>query len=282
MLQIALPNKGALSQDAVRLVGEAGYHCRRHGRELTVRDAEHEVDFLFLRPRDIAVYVAHGVLDLGITGRDLALDCDVPTVELLSLGFGRSSFCYAVPKGRPLNPDDFVHLRIATSYPKLVDDDMARRNVPVSIVRLHGAVEISIELGVADVIADVVQSGRTLEEAGLKTVGDPILDSEAVLVAREAEIAQRNGVKKFMERLQGIIVAREYVMVEYDAPEEVLHQVCAVTPGIEAPTVSPLTKDGWFAVKAMTKKRRINRIMDDLARLGAKGIIVMDIRTSRI
>jgi len=282
VLQIALPNKGSLSEDAVRLVQEAGYACKRYGRELAVRDRKHEIDFVFLRPRDIAVYVSHGVLDLGITGRDLSEDCDTSTVELLALGFGKARFCYAVPKESSLTPDALGYLRIATSYPRLVSDDMAKRKVPVTIVRLDGAVEISIELGVADAIADVVQSGRTLDEAGLKVVGDPILKSEAVLIARKAKTAERDPVKSFIERLQGIIVAREFVMVEYDAPKEILQEVCAVTPGIESPTVSPLTKEGWVAVKAMVKKSGINGIMDELSNLGARGIIVTDIRTSRI
>jgi len=282
MLQIALPNKGTLSEEAIRLVNEAGYRCTRYGRELAVHDEKHDIDFIFLRPRDIAVYVSHGVLDLGITGRDLARDSENETVELLPLGFGKSRFCYAAPKDSTLTPEGFTHLRIATSYPRLVDLDMQKRGIPVHIVRLDGAVEISVRLGVSDAVADVVESGLTLREAGLKVVGSPILESEAVLVAREAKTADTDPVRTFIERLRGIIVARAYVMVEYDAPRSILEQVCAVTPGIESPTVSPLTKEGWMAVKAMVKKEQINRIMDELASLGAKGIVVTDIRTSRI
>ncbi len=282
MLQIALPNKGALAEGAVELVREAGYRCRRAGRELTVRDTENEVTFLFLRPRDIAVYVSNGVLDLGITGRDMLIDSRADLEELLSLRFGKARFFYAVPQDSALTPDTLGGLRIATSYTHLVARDLAERGVEAQVVPLDGAVEISIQLGVADVIADVVQTGRTLEEAGLKTVGDPILETEAILVARSRAAAEHNSIRLFIERLRGIIVAREYVMVEYDCPEAHLEAACVITPGIESPTVAPLSKPGWVAVKAMARRRDTNRIMDALSDLGAKGIIITDIRTCRI
>jgi ATP phosphoribosyltransferase len=282
MLHVALPNKGALSEEAVRLVAEAGYSCRRYGRELFVSDRDNGVEFAFLRPRDIAVYVSRGVLELGITGRDLTTEAGVTLSEFLPLGFGASRFCYAVPVGSGLTPERFGGLRIATSFPELVRGDLRQRGIEAEIVTLDGAVEISVALGVADVIADVVESGRTLVEAGLETVGDPVLRSEALLVARDASLAQRDDVKTFIERLRGIVVARDFVMVEYDAPRAVLEQACAITPGIESPTIAPLSKEGWVAVKAMVRRKDVNAMMDELSRLGAKGIIVTDIRTCRL
>ncbi len=283
MLQIALPNKGALAEDAVELVREAGYRCRRAGRELMVRDAENAVEFLFLRPRDIAVYVSKGVLELGITGRDLLADSQTGVAELLPLHFGKAAVFYAVPRQSTLTPDDLAGRRIATSYPNLVAQDLARRGLDAHIVHLDGAVEISVQLGVADAVADVVQTGRTLEEAGLKTVGEPILRTEAVLIARDAQGAARHhDVRLFVERLRGIIVAREYAMVEYDVPEAQLAAACRITPGIESPTISPLSKAGWLAVKAMARRTDVNRILDALTEIGAKGIIITDIRTCRI
>jgi len=281
-LQIALPNKGSLSQETVDLVREAGYHCRRYSRELVVRDKSHPIEYIFLRPKDIAVYVSRGLLDLGITGRDLALDSQADFEELLPLEFGRSSFCYAIPKESDLTPDQFEGLRIATSYSNLVKADLRKRGVRADVVHLDGAVEIAIRLGVADVIADVVESGRTMMEAGLKTVGEPLLASEAVLIARDRRVAGNELVKQFCERLKGIVVARAYVMVEYDAPKDLLAQATEITPGIEAPTVAPLSREGWVAIKAMAKKSEVNEIMDRLADLGAKGIIVTPIRTCRI
>jgi len=282
MLKIAIPNKGSLSDDAVQLIREAGYNCRRYSRELIVMDNLNEVEFVFLRPRDIAIYVSKGILDMGVTGRDLALDSRSDVVELLPLGFGRSSFAYAVPADSDLTPDGFGGLRIATSYPQLVIEDLQRRGSDAEIIRLDGAVEISIRLGVADVIADVVQTGRTLVTAGLKVVGDPLLQSEAVLVARTRDIESQEAVNTFLERIRGIIVAREYVMVEYDIPKSMLEMACVITPGIESPTVSPLSKEDWVAVKSMSRQRDVNQIMDSLTKIGAKGIIVTDIRTCRI
>jgi ATP phosphoribosyltransferase len=282
MLKIALPNKGSLSDDAVQLVREAGYNCRRYSRELIVLDNANQVEFVFLRPRDIAIYVHQGILDLGVTGRDLALDSGAPVVELLPLGFGRSDFCYAVPADTDLQPDRLAGMRIATSYPRLVREDLKRRGVDAEIICLDGAVEISIRLGVADAIADVVQTGRTLEAAGLKVVGSPLLHSEAILVGRNSDIAGKEAVRIFLERIRGIVVAREYVMVEYDIPEAMLEMACVITPGIESPTVSPLSKKGWVAVKSMSKKQDVNQMMDGLTKIGAKGIIVTDIRTCRI
>jgi ATP phosphoribosyltransferase len=282
MLQIALPNKGGLSEEAVTLVREAGYACRRYGRELMVRDAEQEVDFVFLRPRDIAIYVGSGVLAMGITGRDLALDSGAGVTELLRLGFGRSTFRYAVPLDSGLAVSDLDGRRIATSYPRLVEADLARRGLAAEVVRLDGAVEIAVRLGVADAIADVVQSGRTLHEAGLVPVGEPLVCSEAVVLTRSRRILDDPQARTFFDRLQGIVTAREYVMVEYDVPATALDAVCAITPGIESPTVAPLSRKGWMAVKAMTPRRGVNTIMDRLAAAGARGIIVTDIRTCRL
>lgn len=282
MLQIALPNKGSLSQSAVELLHEAGYHCRRYSRELVVRDKDHPIEYIFLRPKDIAVYVSRGVLELGITGRDLAMDSRAEFVELLPLQFGRSAFYYAVPQESDLTPERLGGLRIATSYANLVEEDLQKRGIRAEVVHLDGAVEISIRLGVADAIADVVESGRTMMEAGLKTVGEPLVASEAVLIARDRSVARNELVKQFCERLNGIVVARAYVMVEYDAPKELLEMACMITPGIEAPTVAPLSREGWVAIKSMAKKSEVNEIMDQLAKLGAKGIIVTPILTCRI
>lgn len=282
MIKIALPNKGTLSEDSVRLMTEAGYICKRYNRELFVHDKKNEIDFVFLRPRDIAIYVSRGIIDIGITGRDLAQEAEVVLDEVLALGFGQSKFCYAVSSESNQIPDDFNGLRIATSYPHLVKKDLTKRQIQADIVKLDGAVEISVTLGVADVIADVVQSGRTLTEAGLKIVGTPILESEALLIAGPHTSLDNISITTCVERLRGIVVAREYVMIEYDASKNILEKFCAVTPGIESPTIAPLSKSGWVAVKAMVKQKNINTVMDELTELGAKGIIVTDIRTCRL
>lgn len=282
MLQVALPNKGALADGAVDLIRSAGYHCKRSGRELTVRDVSNDVRFLFLRPRDIATYVNDGTLDLGITGRDMLFDSGADLVELLALGFGRAHFAYAAPRDFEVTPDALGGLRIATSYTRLLRHDLQRRGIKARVVPLDGAVEISIQLGVADLIADVVQTGRTLEDAGLKRIGKPILETEAILVARGGAATVGNTVGLFVKRLKGITVAREFVMIEYDCAESCVEAACAITPGIESPTVAPLSKPGWVAIKAMARRRDTNRILDALEELGAKGVLVTRIETCRI
>ncbi|WP_022836798.1 ATP phosphoribosyltransferase [Salisaeta longa] len=283
MLKIALPNKGALSDGAVALAAAAGYRCRRRGRELSVRDTDNDVMFIFLRPRDIATYVSNGTLDLGVTGLDLLHDSGANVERVMDLNFGNARFCYAAPKEQDITPDDFTsQTRIATSYANLVRKDLDARDIDATVVHLDGAVEISIDLGVADAIADVVQTGRTIDEAGLHVIGDPILETEAVLVAQNGATLQREAAQRFIERVQGILMARAYVMVEYDLPRDQLATARDITPGIESPTVSPLSKDGWVAVKAMAREARVNEIMDDLTAIGAKGIIITDIRTCRI
>ena len=282
MLQLAVPNKGALSERAVSLLAEAGYRCTRSGRELIVKDRENDVNFIFLRPRDIAVYVGKGVLDLGITGRDLIADSNAPVVEIMPLEFGRSRFCFAAPADSGWTVADLNGKHIATSYPELLRRNLEQRGLSAEIVRLDGAVEISVGLGVADSIADVVESGRTLAEAGLAVIGEPMLKSEAVLVARSREIAAAPDVKILMGRIKGILLADTYAMIEYDIPRAQLAAVCAITPGIESPTVAPLSNPDWVAVKSMIRRQDSNRIMDELYAEGARGIIVTEIRSCRI
>jgi ATP phosphoribosyltransferase len=281
MFKLAIPNKGALSEDAVKILSEAGYRCGRYSRELVVRDAEHEIEFIFLRPRDIAVYVGSGLIHAGITGRDLAQDSRVRVIERLALKFGKSRFCYAAPAGSGLSPEQLGGLRIATSYPNIVRDDLARRGVEAEVVRLDGAVEISIQLGVADAIADVVESGRTLVEAGLEIIGEPVMRSEAIVIQQEGA-PEEEAFTLLLKRLEGILVAREYVLLEYVCPKAVLKQACTITPGVKSPTVSPVSEEDWIAVAAMVKTAGLNRIIDQLSDLGAKGIIAQDIRTCRL
>ncbi len=281
MFKLAIPNKGALSEGSVKILSEAGYSCKRHSRELVVRDAEHAVEFIFLRPRDIAIYVGSGLIHAGITGRDLAMDSLAPVEERLGLNFGKSRFCYAAPKGSGLSPDDLAGKRIATSYPNIVQQDLKERGIAASTVRLDGAVEISIQLGVADAIADVVESGRTLVEAGLEVIGDPVLKSEAVLIQR-ADNDPSEALDLMVKRLEGILVAREYVLLEYVIPTDALKSACKLTPGVKSPTVSPVSEDGWVAVAAMVRYKGLNKIIDQLSDLGGKGIIAQDIHTCRL
>lgn len=281
MLRIAVPNKGSLSEPAVAMLREAGYRVRRDGRELVVVDAENEVEFFYLRPRDIAVYVGSGTVDCGITGRDLLLDSGSPAVEVLELGFGGSTFRFAARPGAVAKVADITGRRVATSYAGLVATHLGSLGVSADVVRLDGAVETAITLGVADVIADVVETGATLRSQGLEVFGDPILKSQAVLI-RRADNGEPPEVQVLHRRLLGVITARGYVMMDYDVPAELVERACDVTPGLESPTVSPLQDPTWKAVRAMVPRNRTNQIMDELYELGARAIIVTDIHACRL
>lgn len=282
MLRIAVPNKGSLSEPASAMLREAGYRQRRDTRELVLADPENDAEFFFLRPRDVAVYVGTGTVDVGITGRDLMLDSGAAAVEHLSLGFARSTFRFAAPTGSVTEVGQIAGLRVASSYTTLVAEHLAKQGVePAAIVHLDGAVESSVQLGVADVIADVVETGTTLRAAGLEVFGDPILRSEAVLI-RRGDSEPPAGLEILTRRLQGVKTAREYVLMDYDVPVALVDAAVAVTPGLESPTVSPLHDREWAAVRVMVPRSQTNRVMDALYDVGARAIIVTSIHASRI
>jgi ATP phosphoribosyltransferase len=279
-LRIAVPNKGALSQAATEMLRESGYRQRQDAKELALVDVANDVEFFYLRPRDIALYVGEGTLDVGITGRDLLLDSGAKAEEVLGLGFGRSTFRFAGPIGHFRDIQQLAGTRIATSYVGIVRQYLAEHGLDATVNRLDGAVESSVQLGVADVIADVVETGSTLHMAGLETFGEPILESEAVLITRGGE--SHPGLDVFRRRLEGVMVARSYVMMDYDIPEAQVAEAVDLTPGIESPTVSPLHREGWVAVRAMVPRSRAHLVMDELWTIGARGILVTDIHACRL
>ncbi|VEG26108.1 ATP phosphoribosyltransferase [Actinomyces howellii] len=281
MLRIAVPNKGSLSEPATTMLKEAGYRTRRTGRELVLVDEANRVEFFFLRPRDIAVYVGQGTVHAGITGRDLLLDSGVSAVEHLPLGFARSTFRFAAPVGTMTSLEDITGRRVATSYDVLVRAFLAQRGVEAQTVHLDGAVESSVQLGVADLIADVVETGTTLRAAGLETFGEPLLSSEAVLITTERH-RDEPGLSTLVRRLEGVLRARSYVLVDYDVPVDRLERATALTPGIESPTVSPLQNPDWVAVRAMVPRKDINRVMDELYEVGARAILVSSLLACRL
>lgn len=282
MLRIAVPNKGSLSGPASAMLHEAGYQMRKESKELVLVDPENEVEFFYLRPRDIAIYVSAGRLDIGITGRDLLLDSGADAEEILSLGFARSTFRYATKPGTAKGVGDFDGMTIATSYEGIVAQHLKDSGVAASVVHLDGAVETAIELGVAHVIADVVETGTSLRNAGLEVIGEPIMKSEAVVIRRTGADIEEPKVQQFMRRLQGVLVARSYVMMDYDCRAEHLERAVALTPGLESPTISPLHNEGWVAVRAMVPAKEAQRIMDDLYELGARAILTTAIHACRL
>jgi ATP phosphoribosyltransferase len=286
MLRVAVPNKGTLSEPAAEILAEAGYRRRTDPKDLTVVDPVNHVEFFFLRPKDIAIYVGSGELDFGITGRDLVRDSDAPVRERLALGFGSSSFRYAGPAGRDWTTADLAGKRIATAYPNLVRKDLADRGIEAIVIRLDGAVEISVQLGVADAIADVVGSGRTLSLHDLVAFGEPLCDSEAVLIERTDQDSHDQSEAKaardqLAARVQGVVFGQQYLMLDYDCPRSALDKATSITPGLESPTIAPLADPDWVAIRALVPRRGVNEIMDELAAIGAKAILGSDIRFCR-
>ena len=279
MIRIAVPNKGSLADSSIAILKEAGYRQRVDARDLVLLDPENGVEFYYLRPRDIAIYVGSGELEAGITGRDLLIDSGAPAKEVLNLGFGGSTFHFAGSADREWKISDLAGKRIATAYPGLVANHLKDLKISAEVVRLDGAVESSVRLGVADVIADVVSTGNTLRQAGLKIFGEPILKSEAVLIKNAS---QADGLEILMRRLQGVVTARQYVLLDYDIPRSALDRACELTPGLESPTISPLQKADWVAVRAMVPRQDTNAVMDDLWTIGARGILVTDIHACRL
>ncbi len=277
MLKVALPNKGSLADSAAEILREAGYRQRTDQRDLTYIDPSNEVEFYYLRPRDIAIYVGSGELNIGITGRDLLLDSEAAASEVMSLDFGKSLFRFAAIPGS----EALQGKKVATAYPNLVRNFLKSKEITATVVPLDGAVEGAIKLGVADVIADVVSTGNTLKQAGLQVFGEEILRSEAILIERTGAV-RNSKAETMIRRIGSVVIARQYVLVDYDVKKVNLEEACRLTPGLESPTISPLQKDDWVAVRAMVKRSDVHDIMDKLWDLGARGILVTDIHSCRL
>ena len=280
MLRIAVPNKGSLADTAAEMLAEAGYTGRRDPIDLHVIDPINEVEFFYLRPKDIATYVGSGALDVGITGRDLLLDARMPGArEIEQLGFGASTFRFAGPPGAFASLGDLEGLRVATAYPGLVDAYLDDHGVAVDLVPLDGPVESAVQLGVADAVADVVSTGTTLRQAGLEIFGPVLVESEAVLIGAPDEAA---GTETLLRRLRGVLVARRYVLIDYDLPADLVDEAVAIASGIESPTISPLRDPAWVAVRVMTPRASVNQVMDALYAIGARAILVTPIHNARL
>jgi ATP phosphoribosyltransferase len=281
MLRIAVPNKGSLSDPASQMLIEAGYRQRTDSRELVLLDADNATEFFFLRPRDIAIYVGSGRLDVGITGEDLLLDSGAKAEPILQLGFGASTFRFAAKPGSASSVADLAGKRIATAYPGVVTSYLSEHSIEADLIRLDGAVETAVRLDVADAIADVVSTGTTLRTAGLEIFGEPLLTSQAVLIRRSGTEPGAK-VDQLVRRLQGVIIARQWVLMDYNIPDELVEQAVAITPGYESPTVSALHERGWSAVRSMVQRKQTNRVMDELWDIGARAIFVTDIHACRL
>jgi ATP phosphoribosyltransferase len=279
VLRIAIPNKGMLSEAAIGMLKEAGYLVRRDSKDLHVVDTVNGIEFFYLRPRDIATYVGSGSLDAGITGLDLLVDSKSNAKSIASLGFGGSTLRFAGPIGKFRDVSELSGRSVATAYPNLVSDYLQKQGVSAKVITLDGAVEVSVRLGVADAVADVVSTGSTLRQAGLEIFGPTILESDAQLIVA---LGKDQAVQGLLQRLEGVRVAREYVIFDYDCPVNVVEQASMITPGIESPTISPLRDSEWVAIRSLVKASETNQKMDELYKVGARAILVSAIHAARI
>ena len=281
LLRIALPNKGSLAEATQAMLREAGYAQRSDSKDLVLLDEANGVEFYYLRPKDIAVYVGEGTLDLGITGRDMLLDSGAQATEIMQLGFAGSRFRFAAVGGSRMTVADLQGKRIATSYPWLLDAYLTEQGIEADLVKLDGAVESAIRLGVADVVADVVDTGTTLKRAGLELFGTPICSSEAVLI-RRTDGALPPGVAGLETRLNSVLVAQNYLMMDYNVEAGNLAATTDLAPGVEGPTVSTLAKDGWCAVRVLVPRKGVHLLMDRLYEAGARGILLTELAACRL
>ena len=280
MIKVALPNKGQLFEPTMDMLAACGYKVSKSLRSLSTLDTEHQIEFYFLRPGDIPVYVSNGLLDAGITGKDFVAEKQVQPVHLLDLNYAHSKLCAAVPVEHAANKTvkDLKNSIIATSFVNITKDYFGGHD---KLVELEGAVEISIKLGIADAIIDIVETGTTLKQAGLQIIGEPLFHSQAALYAHPGRELQAE-ILVLKNRLAGKLLANAYMMVEYDCPATLLEIACKLTPGIESPTVTPLQNKDWFSIKAMIPKKEAHKKLDELAKLGCKGILLTSIESARI
>ncbi|RBO86017.1 ATP phosphoribosyltransferase [Marinomonas aquiplantarum] len=280
MIRVALPNKGALYGPCVELLTSCGYKVKKPTKGLYFEDSKNQVEFYFLRASDIPMYLNKGIIDVGVTGEDFHREKQSQASKMLDLPFGHSKLCIAAMENTILDDSNQVKsLRIATSFPNLVKQHF--NSTGLDLVELDGAVEISISLGLADCVVDIVETGATLKSAGLKVVGEPIFTSNAALFSAQ-ESQSKEDVKRFIDRVNGRLIALEYQMVEYDVPTNLLDKACELTPGIQSPTISQLKNHAWCSVKSMVKKEDAHQILDQLKAIGCKAILLTNIEMARM
>ena len=279
MIKVALPNKGMLFEPTQELLKACGYKASKPYKTLTSIDTKNGIEFFFLRPSDIPMYVGRGIIDAGITGIDFNAEAESPAIKILDLPFGASKLCAAVPNNSTVQTlEDLKEKTIATSFPHIVNQYYQKK---MNLVVLEGAVEISVSLGVSDAIVDVVETGTTLKQAGLRIIGEPLFYSNAALFCHPQK-QNLEELHTLVRRLEGKLVAQSYMMIEYDCPADLLAKACELTPGLDAPTVSKLHGRDWYAVKAMVPQDEANSIMDTLWKVGCRSILLFEIKSARI
>ncbi len=280
-LRIGIPSKGRLAELATDLLKQAGLNFRRPDRSLFARVRDLPIDMTFLRTDDIPVLCAEGAIDMGITGSDLVAEADAEVVTRLELGVGACRLAVCVPESSNIGgPQDLDGCRIATSFPNVTRQYLGEHGVAAHLVEIHGSVEVMIALGVAEVIVDLVETGSTLAANRLRILED-IGHYQTVLVQNPAR-RDDTLADRIVRRLEGVIIARGYSLLEYNIPRTRLHDAEQITPGFHSPTVSVLEDSDWCAVRVMVRRREVIEIMEQLETLGASAILDTQITNCRL
>jgi ATP phosphoribosyltransferase len=280
-IKFAIPSKGRLMEPTVELLKKAGFKFRAQGRNLYATCTNYDLVFIFVRADDIPVLVQAGVVDLGITGSDLVAERRADVATLLSLGYGQCRLCVAVKDDwKSDSLDSLKDMNIATSFPNMTEDFFKRHNVPVHCIEMNGSVEIMIALNLAHAIVDIVETGDSLRDNNLKVFKE-IGSYETTLISSQ-DMAEDPRVIKIRRRIEGVLVANQYSMLEYNIHENRLKEAEKITPGFESPTISRLDSPGWYAIKVMVKKSEVVQVMDSLESIGATAIIETEIVNCRL
>lgn len=279
-IRFCVPSKGRLNEPSVDLIRRAGYGFRVSERRLYASCANADIVFIFARADDIPVLVDSGVADMGITGCDLVAEREANVAQLLDLGFGQCRLCLAGPESMEADLGQFAGKTIATAFPRTTQRFFASRGIDVRVIEMMGSMEIMVALQLSDGIVDIVETGDSLRENHLKVLAE-IGRYQSVLIANPG-VATDPRVAQVRRRLEGVLVASRYSLLEYNVPAALLKEAEKVTPGYRSPTVSQLDQEGWLAVKVMVEKSAVVQAMDRLEQLGASAILETEIRNCRL
>ena len=280
-LRIGLPSKGRLSEIAIELLSQAGLSFRRQSRGLFARVSGLPIDLVFLRTDDIPTLCAEGAIDMGITGSDLVEEAAVDIEVRMKLGVGRCRLAICVPDDASLrSAADLSKARIATSFPNITERYLAQHGASAHLVSLSGSVEVMIQLGIADAIVDLVETGSTLAANRLRILDE--IDSYETVLIQNSRCSDPLTADRVVRRLEGVVIARDYSLLEYNVPRSKLAEAEAITPGFNSPTVNALEDANWCSVRVMVKRHDVIEAMERLESLGASAIIETPISNCRL
>lgn len=281
-LRIALPSKGRLRDGALDVLRRAGLSFRVAGRRLFADCTRTGTRIIFSNASDIPVLVAEGVVDLGITGSDQVAEKGVAVEIARQLGFGRCRLSVAVHKDAPYQrPKDLAGRVVGSSFVRLANAWFEANGVAdVHVLEIRGAVEVMVLLGLVDAIVEIVETGDSLVENDLVEM-DRVLEAEAVLIGN-GQPRDPEARDQLLRRIDGVLAAARYSLLEYNCPADRIHDATRITPGFSSPTVQPLQDPSWLAVKVMVEREDVHRVVDALEAIGCAAILEMDLRHARL